>query len=87
MGINGYHISTQDKISHPTRIHLNAGNDINDIKCYQFDNVPHFVHGVFPISIKDKNWQNDIFNIDQIMYIIFAISYLALHPRNMVVLE
>ena len=61
--LNGYHISTQDKISHPTRIPLNTGNNINDIKSYQFDNVPHFVHGVFPISIKDKNWQNALFFI------------------------
>ena len=43
MGINGYHISSQDKNWHPTRRHLNAGNDINDIKSYQFDNVPVFV--------------------------------------------
>ena len=43
LSFNGYVLSSQDKILHPTRIHLNAGNDINDIKCYQFDNVPVFV--------------------------------------------
>ena len=56
MGVlDGYHISTQDKNLHPTRIPLNAGNDINDIndiKCYQFDNVPVFV--LWGLSYKHK---------------------------------
>ena len=51
----GYLLSSQDKILHPTRIPLNAGNDI---KCYQFDNVPLFVLKGFSYKHKRQKVAN-----------------------------